>query len=88
NTIIGLVSWLLMFFSCVAPQRKSEKYYYENENAIKRVVAQYDSLYKTKPLSIGFSDRSFKYITIEVETDTIRYAFNNETGEAYLYQTI
>lgn len=89
NTILFLcVTLLVVSFSCVAPQRKSEKYYYENESKIKSVVKKYDSLYDIKPFSIGFTDKSFEYITVEVETDTIRYAFNNETGEEYLYKTI
>src|SRR5436190_1359450 len=36
----------------------------------------YEKLYKTQPFSLGFSDRSFKYVEMDVKTDTVRYAMD------------
>jgi len=48
----------------------------------------YDSLYAHQPFSVGFTDKTFTYYTMEVTTDTVRYVYNTEKSGKRLYQTI
>jgi len=90
--------FLFMFFaSCVAlKQKKSETYYFKHETAINEILQLFKGLYKTQPLSLGFSSRSFKSIGVEINTDTVRYVINNDQSinlfylglETFQYDTI
>src|SRR5436189_2440283 len=72
--IIGLI---FLFTSCMATrEKKSAKYYFKNEKNITSILQLYEKLYKTQPFSLGFSDRSFKYVEMDVKTDTVRYAMD------------
>jgi hypothetical protein len=84
---IFLLIMLVGMLSCTTA-RKGAEYYHENEKAINEAIANYDSLYAHQPLSVGFTDKSFKYFMMEVITDTVRYAYDSEKSEARLYETI
>lgn len=81
-------AWLFMCVLSCTTARKSAGYYYSNQDVINEIRAYYDSLYAQKPLTIGFTDKSFKYYVMEVATDTVRYVYNTEKSERRLYETI
>jgi hypothetical protein len=61
-------------------QRKSADYYQQHANELQLIKRRFDSLYSIQPLSIGFTDKSFKNYFSEFTTDTVRWVYNNETG--------
>ena len=86
-----------LFSSCAASkEKKTDKYYYENEKDIQEIISIYKGLYNHQPFSLGFSDRSYEHIGIDIITDTVRYAIDNlqimhifrEAVYAFKYDTV
>ena len=81
--IVGLTSCM------TSSKRKSEDYYRENQKVITEMRKSYDKLYQQQAFSAGFTDKSYKYYVMEVNTDTVRYIYNTEKAErAQLNATI
>jgi hypothetical protein len=59
-------------------EKKSAKYYLENEAKITGIIAGYDDLYQHQPFNLGFSERDYSKIGLDIITDTIRYAITNQ----------
>lgn len=90
-------SVVLLLVAC-APKgaKKSQRFYFKNEQSIVKIFGLYADLYRTQPLSLGFNDRAFKFPAIEIKTDTQRYVLNAEQSsyifpmavEAFKYDTL
>ncbi|MGL6269191.1 MAG: hypothetical protein ACRC2O_14765 [Chitinophagaceae bacterium] len=79
KSLVTLLILGIILHSCVSTkEKKSSKYYFENENAIQEILKVYKELYRHQPFSLGFSDRSFDHIAMDIITDTVRYALHNE----------
>lgn len=77
------------FVSCIGTsERKSADYYNENKQTITEIRQLYEDLYKQQPFSAGFSDKSFTYYVVEVNTDTVRYIYNTASSTQQLYSTV
>jgi hypothetical protein len=61
-------------------KRKSGNYYLQHANELQIIKSRYDKLYSIQPLSVGYTDRSFKYYFSEFTTDSVRWVYNNKTG--------
>jgi hypothetical protein len=86
-----------LFSACAASkEKKTDKYYFEHEQEIQEIISLYKSLYKHQPFSLGFSDRSYEHIGMDIITDTVRYAIDNlqsmqifrEAVYAFEYDTV
>jgi hypothetical protein len=83
---IGLI---LLLTSCMASRKKkSADYYFKNEKSITDILKLYEELYSTQPFSLGFSDRSYKYVGMDIKTDTVRYAMEIEESEKAFFYAI
>lgn len=83
-----LVSLLTgLFFSC-SPKNISTKYYYENEKVLDRIEESYKALYPTGPFNVGFTDRDFKTVSLEIIKDTLSYIYEFRINEARLSDTL
>ena len=72
---------LALLSSCFGGgQRKSTDYYYQNTALLHQLKNNFDSLYKVHPLSVGYTDKSFRYYFVEFPTDSVRWIYNNESG--------
>jgi hypothetical protein len=79
KTVLYIFFICLIQISCsVSKEKKSAKYYFENEKKIQEILALYKGLYRQQPFSLGFSDRSYEHIGMDIITDTVRYALHNE----------
>ncbi len=74
-------------FSC-SPKNISTKYYYENEKVLDRIEESYKVLYPHAPFNIGFTDRDFKTISLEIITDTLSYIYEFNLNEQRLTDTL
>ena len=83
-TIFCLFGTLVMLSSCASKKMFSSKYYYENEKALTDIEQSYKKLYDQKLFSVGFTDKSFHYISLEIITDTIKYVYEFEVTEPRL----
>lgn len=81
--------WILLaipaVFSCT-PQRKTAKYYNLHKSDINQLKDDYEALYRTQPFAAGFTDRSFKFLVMEITTDTLRTIYNSERRGKELWQ--
>lgn len=94
-TILPLI--LVFLTGCVSlREKKSSKYYFEHEKQIINIVNHYHDLYKTQPFNLGFSERDYSKIGMDIITDSMRYAVTNqqfseaigETVRAFRYDTV
>jgi len=75
------------FFSC-SPKNISTKYYYQNEKMLDKIEATYKNLYQQGPFTIGFADRDFKTVSVEIITDTLSYIYEFSVNEQRLTDTL
>jgi hypothetical protein len=83
--IVSLSAGLL--FSC-SPKNISTKYYYENEKVLDRIEESYKALYPLGPFNVGFTDRDFKTVSLEIITDTLSYIYEFNIEEPRLSDTL
>ena len=76
-----------LFFSC-SPKNISTKYYYENEKILDRIEKTYKELYPKGPFTVGFTNRKFKTISLEIITDTLSYIYQFNIDEHRLADTL
>lgn len=80
---------LLIAAGCASSAgRKSASYYTEHKDSIQSILSLYEQLYAQQPFSAGFSDKSFQYYLMEVQSDTVRYIYNTEKNTEHLMQTV
>jgi hypothetical protein len=84
-----LVIVLVLLGGCVSMrEKKSAKYYFEHEKKIEGVLNNYNDLYKTQPFNLGFSERDYSKIGIDILTDSIRYAMTNQQYSDAIRETV
>lgn len=88
RNIIWACAVLSICACTAASKRKSADYYQQNKHDIERTLTLYEDLYRHQPFSAGFSDRSFAYFLLEVNTDTLRYIYNTDNNDQKFYETI
>jgi hypothetical protein len=83
--ILSLSTGLL--FSC-SPKNISSKYYYQHEKVLDRIEESYKALYPQGPFNVGFTDRDFRTLSLEIITDTLSYIYEFDIGETRLQDTL
>jgi len=76
-----------IFLSC-SPKNVSSRYYYENEKALDRIEETYKSLYPKGPFTVGFTDKDYKIVSLEIIKDTISYIYEFNIDEPRLIDTL
>jgi hypothetical protein len=87
KAIISFTAINLLLLSC-SPKNISSKYYYENEKVLDKIEESYKKNYAQTPFTVGFSDRSFNTISLEIITDTLSYIYEFEVNEPRLTDTL
>ena len=88
TSVIALLSIISgLFFSC-SPKNISTKYYYENEKALDRIESTYKELYPKGPFTVGFTNRTFKTISLEIISESLSYIYEFNIDEPRLKDTL
>jgi hypothetical protein len=74
--------------SCSHSKKFSHTYYQENDSLFRSIRSQYKQLYEERPFSVGVKDKSFRHMTFEILTDTIKYVYEFETSEPRFIDTL
>jgi len=74
-------------FSC-SPKNISTKYYYQNEKVLDKIEETYKQLTQRAPFTIGFTDRSFTTVSVEIITDTLSYIYEFAVDDPRLVDTL
>jgi len=77
-----------LFASCKSVQESSHSYYNQHTKELQHIAQTYDTLNRIKPFSVGFTDRLYKYVTIEIITDTMKYSYDFALNENRLKDTL
>lgn len=74
-------------FSC-SPKIISTKYYVQNKATLDNIEQSYSKLYKQKPFILGFTNKNFDNISLEIITDSLTYIYDFKTTEKRLSDTL
>lgn len=86
--ILCMIAWSSLLFSCASTRNFSTNYYYLHEKGLTDIEQSYKTLYEQKPFSVGFSDRSFNEISLEIITDSIKLIYEFGIREPRLQDTL
>lgn len=78
-----------MMVSCAsAPKHFPVEYYKENEKTILQIEQLYNKANSSKAIAAEFLDNSFKYVTLEMKTDSVRYIYEFNLNEKNINDTL
>lgn len=78
----------VLLCACSAGKKLTSSYYYENEKTLTAIESRYKELYRQKPFSLEFTDRSFQFLSLEILTDSIKYIYEFKADEPRLRDTL
>ena len=64
------------------------RYYEENREVLDRIEESYSKLYKQKAFTLGFSDKYFQTISLEIITDSLKYVYEFGLEEKRIKDTL
>lgn len=82
-----LLSSVIFLSSCITT-KKISKYYLQNQKVIDSIQSSFKEQYAKKPFSVEFTDRSFKNISLEIFTDSLKYIYGFDISENRLKDTL
>ncbi len=89
NQTIFVLLLACMVVSCAsAPKQFPVRYYKQHEATLTRMERNYSKLYIGKPIAAEFLDNGFKYVTIEIKTDSLRYIYEFGMDERRINDTL
>lgn len=84
-----LVCYLLFLLSsCTSSKIFSTDYYNKHEKTLSEIEQSYKKLYEQNRFSVGFTDRSFNDISLEIFTDSIKYIHEFSINEPRFLDTL
>ena len=74
--------------SCAVSSKFPVSYYKEHENDIVAMEAMYNRIAAARPVSIGFTDKAFRHVLVEMKTDSIRYVYEFNIADPSLFDSL
>lgn len=74
--------------ACTSPKVFTANYYAEHEKGLVDLESSYKKIYTQHPFSVGFTDRSFEYVSVEIITDSIKYINEFSLTDTRLQDTL
>ncbi len=88
NNLALLILLFAAFLVSCSPKNISTRYYYQNEKVLDRIEESYKKINAETPFNIGFTDRDFSTISLEIITDTLSYIYEFRRDEPRLTDTL
>ena len=85
---IPVLFLLYVLSSCSTTNNFTTRYYEENKDMLNSVRRRFQEYYNEKPFHIEFKDKSFRYMSYEILTDTTRFIYNFDLEEASLADSL
>jgi hypothetical protein len=79
---------VLYLASCSVGRNFTTEYYKNNKEALNSIRERFKNSYAKKPFHVQFKDKTFRYISYEIITDSLRYIYNFDLGEPFLADTL
>lgn len=83
-----LVIVSLSLSACASRKAFTRRYYLENQNALTGIEQAYKTIFEKKPFSLGFTDRSFTTVSLEIITDSLKYIYEFGDTENRMQDTL
>lgn len=85
--ITGILFFTAMLYSCT-PTKNISRYYLENRQTLDKIQESYKAQYLHRRFSIEFTDKTFKNISIEIFTDSLKYIYEFTVAEERMKDTL
>jgi hypothetical protein len=79
---------LIIALTCSCRRMNITRYYHHHQSVLDSINQVYTKVYKEKPFSIEFTDRSFERVSMELATDTLTYIYEFWVGEDRMQDTL
>lgn len=76
-----------LILSC-SPGKITSGYYYQHQQELDRIEANYKELNNRHPFTIAFTDRAYQALSLSILTDSLRYIYSFTAGERRLTDTL
>lgn len=86
NTILFMIVLGMLIFSC--SPRNIADHYYRNKANLDSIHENYKTLIHENVFTLFFKERSYRSITLEIFTDSLKYIYYFKTNEPGLYDTL
>ncbi len=87
-----IVWYITILYGCCliacSPKNISSRYYFENEKALDHIEESYKALSQQKAFTVGFTNRSFSIIELQILTDSLDYIYEFSVNESRLNDTL
>lgn len=80
--------WVAVIINSCTVTTNISKYYFENQKILDSIQHSYKEQYTQRHFSIQFTDKTFRNISIEILTDTLKYIYEFTTSEDRLKDTL
>lgn len=77
-------SWL----TACSPRVFTSKYYFQHAAALDQIEETYKELYPKGPFTIGFNDKNYQIISLQILTDSLDYIYEFGVNEPRLADTL
>ena len=84
----ALMFIIILLCSCGSGRSFFTNYYLKNEKTLTVIEQSYKALYQQRRFSIQFTDHSFKNISLEIITDSIKFIYEFEINDPGLKDTL
>jgi hypothetical protein len=88
KSLLLLILLSVIVVACKTPLNKATIYYNKYDDQLLDIIRQYDKLSAHHNFMCGFTDRTFKYFSIEIKTDTVRYVYNSAVRNFQLADSV
>ena len=82
-----LLGFVILITSC-SPKFVSTNYYYQNEKVLDSIEQSYKKLYQQKSFALGFTNKDFKMVSINIITDSLTYIYEFDVNEPRMTDTL
>jgi len=87
SAILVLSGMISLLVSCSA-KKFTSAYYYKHEKVLDRIEGEYKQLYAQSPFTVGFTDKQYQTISLEIITDSLSYIYEFGAEEPRLTDTL
>lgn len=85
---IALLFTTALICSCRTARQFPGNYYFQHEQTIMAIEKQYAQLTGNRLISLGFTDREFRHILVEMKTDSLRYVYEFNLSDPSFADTL
>ncbi len=84
----SMISALIGCFLWSCSSTNITKYYSEHKQSLDSIQQTYKAQSQKRPFTIEFTDKSFRNVSIEIWTDSLKYIYEFETNEPRINDTL